>query len=124
RFGVAWNESESTSAAASDDVRMRLYTARGEPHGAAFTATGHVAGHQALIAASNRSALAFGAQGQLVLAWSGDGGFGDSSAVHVSWLAPRSAVALRGLEDATPDLPGAAEVPAPERLGIPLVGVR
>lgn len=114
RFCIAWNVAEDGDA--SDDVHARLYARDGTPLGDAFAVTAHSAGHQALLAANNKTSVAFGAHGQLAFAWSGDGGLGDESGVHLTLLVPAGlALAARAAETRA-DLPrlacsDAAEIP-------------
>ncbi|MCH7700237.1 MAG: dockerin type I repeat-containing protein [Planctomycetes bacterium] len=56
--------------------------------GEVFRVTQADNGHQSLAAATGRSRVAFGPEGQLVFAWSGDAGLGDGHGAHVTLLLP------------------------------------
>ncbi len=86
-FLVAFNQQH----AEHDSVQMRIYDREGDLV-SAEQATRHEEGSQQLDMGGGRHALWTG-QGQLALAWAGDGGFGDSSAVHLSLRLPFDLIA-------------------------------
>ena len=81
RFAIAVNAPDGDG----DGVFVRLYAADSTPLGPSLRITGHSDGTQAMRAASGTRRLAF-AGDRLVCAWSGDGGFGDSSSVNLTML--------------------------------------
>lgn len=100
RLCVAWNAGRYDDGEFDVDVHARWLDAGGKPGGEPFVVTAHRAGHQRIVAASNRRSVAMGSRGELVVAWSGDGGLEDPKAAHLTWtvaahsaLAPRLAVA-------------------------------
>jgi hypothetical protein len=111
RFVVAWNVAEGDDGKVRD-VCARLYRGAGEPLGEPFVVTAHARGDQELAVATNGAPVAFGAAGQLVFAWSGQGDLGDDRGVHATVLTPRSSPLAAACADRTPD--PAAE-PRPER---------
>jgi hypothetical protein len=104
RICVAWNAAEN-ELCKTFDVRARLLGADGSPLGEAFTANAHTAGDQRLSVASNRRALAFGADGRLAFAWTGDGALGDATAAHVTLCVPAAGPSALAATDLTPDRP-------------------
>jgi hypothetical protein len=80
-FAVAWNRDRHE---AGEDVEMLAFDAAGRPRGSVLAATSAQAGPQRLAAARGARRLAWTADGDLALAWSGDGGDGDDSAAHLT----------------------------------------
>jgi len=64
----------------------QMFALDGSPIGALFPITSHQHGAQAMRAACGTARLAFNTADDLLCAWNGDGGFGDSSAAHISLL--------------------------------------
>lgn len=85
RFAIAWNSEDGDESG----VFARLFRPDGAALGGEFRLSRCVQGPQALRLVSGAQRLVFSPQGALLAAWSGDGGFGDRSAVHVSMLSPR-----------------------------------
>ena len=111
RLCVAWNVRAGAELGA--EIRARWFHRSGVPAGEPFAATEHREGHQQLVAAANRRSVAAVAGG-LVLAWSGDGGLGDASAAHVTWIAPSHSALASRLVVADP---GSLESPRPALTG-------
>jgi len=86
RFAIAYNSADDEKTG----VFAQLFTGGGERIGKEFRLSRHTAGKQAMRPAVATQRLAFGRDGCLLSAWSGDGGFGDSSAVNVTMLSPKA----------------------------------
>ena len=85
RFAIAYNGADEDESG----VFGRMFAADGSPRGGAFRINGHTAGKQAMQIAAGTRRFAFAPNGSLLCAWSGDGGLGDASAVHVTMLSPQ-----------------------------------
>ncbi|MFN8176307.1 MAG: hypothetical protein U0167_00070 [bacterium] len=75
RIAVAWNEGDDIVLLDPDD-------------GSPMRVNAQAAGHHRLEAASGNQRIAFGADGRIGLAWSGDSGLGDDNAANVTLLLP------------------------------------
>ncbi len=85
-FALAWNRTGKDLADA--DVFARLYDAGGIAASEAFRATETAEGKQMMAVASGARRLAYGEDGRLALAWTGDSGHGDKSAANLSLVLP------------------------------------
>ena len=108
RFAVAVTAPDGDGSG----VFVRFHAADGAALGPCLRMTGHTGGRQAMRPAAGTRRLAF-AGDRLVCAWSGDGGFGDSSSVNLTMLAPAALAEVR--RGVTPDMkpagPGGAGGP-------------
>lgn len=93
-FALAWNVLRDGER----DAYAQTFDRSGRPTGPAIRLHRQVEGDQYLAEASNKPRLAYGTEGSLTAVWSGDGGFGDRSAVHFTRLVPR-ALAPAGLDE-------------------------
>ena len=84
RFAIAWNSADADETG----VFARLFRSDGAPLGEQFRLSKHTEKKQAMRQASGTTRLAFGPSDGLLCVWNGDGGFGDSSSVNVTLLAP------------------------------------
>jgi hypothetical protein len=103
RFAIAWNGSDGDDAG----VYAQLFAPDGQPLGGEFRLNRCAAGPQALRAATGAERLAFGADDQLVCAWSGNANCGDKSSANVTLLTPRP-LELAGPQGITPGMRPAA----------------
>jgi hypothetical protein len=88
RYLIAYNTERPTSVdgaagGVDRDIVMQWYNAEGELQ-KIEKGTHHLAGNQILTAASGTKRVLWTDQGDVVLAWDGDAGMGDSSAAHLS----------------------------------------
>ncbi|MCH7798842.1 MAG: hypothetical protein IID28_10425 [Planctomycetes bacterium] len=97
RFAVAVTAPDGDGSG----VFVRFHAADGAALGPCLRMTGHTGGRQAMRPAAGTRRLAF-AGDRLVCAWSGDGGFGDSSSVNLTMLAPAALAEVR--RGVTPDM--------------------
>jgi len=86
-FALAWNRFEPGVRDGSE-LMVRRFGADDRPLEEARRATVAAEGHQRVGQADGTRKLHFDDDGRLVIAWSGNGDFGDRSGAHVSWLAP------------------------------------
>lgn len=117
RLCVGWNAVRYDGEDRDVDVRARWLKASGEAQSEPFAVTQHTAGDQTLLPASNRRALACGPDGELLVAWEGDGGLGDPKAAHLTWIVPGAAAGR--LADAGPATPPAPAAEAEELKPLP-----
>jgi hypothetical protein len=82
RFTIMWNSSHGERV----DVTAQMFAADGGRIGGPFQVNVHEGGEQRLRAGVATCRAIFAPSGELACAWSGDGGFGDSSAAHVTLL--------------------------------------
>ncbi|MEE9130176.1 MAG: hypothetical protein V3T84_09170 [Phycisphaerales bacterium] len=82
RIAIAWNGTDDDDSG----IFGQLLAADGTQVGDEFRLNRHEQGEQALRAVIGTQRLSFAPNGSLVGAWSGDGGFGDSSSVNVTML--------------------------------------
>ncbi len=87
-------------------VYARLFDAELAPLGESFRLTDVDAGDQTMREAAGTSRMAFNAMGELLCAWSGDAGLGDTSSANVTLASPRAlAVVERGVVDGMCEAP-------------------
>jgi hypothetical protein len=90
-FALAWNH-YGIAPEQHADLYLATFDAQGEPERAPFVATRATEGHQRIAPADGARMLHYGADGRLVVAWSGDAGLGDQHGAHVSWHAGQGQV--------------------------------
>ncbi|MHC4774853.1 MAG: hypothetical protein ACYTBR_06250 [Planctomycetota bacterium] len=94
RFAIAFNRPDGDDLG----VSAQLFAPDGSPVGERVGLTRGTKGKQAMRAAAGTRRIAFTAEGSLLCAWSGDGGFGDGSSANMTLLAPKAlAAAVRGV---------------------------
>ena len=86
RLCVAWNARDRETQ--NQDVQACFIDAEGKTEGIPFTITRSTKGTQRLMVAAGRPSVRFGEQGQLLVAWYGEGELGDRSGAHVTLLLP------------------------------------
>ncbi|MCB9889012.1 MAG: hypothetical protein H6836_05500 [Planctomycetes bacterium] len=114
RFVVAFNLRRTRVS--DSDVWAQCFDAAGDRAGRPFRVHRQTAGEQELAVASNRRSVAYGRDGRMAFAWSGDGGMGDRSGAHLTLLLPdRADVAVarrrRDTAEAPVRTPAAAGAP-------------
>jgi hypothetical protein len=92
-FALAWNRMDDDVE--SSDVIARLYDRKGAALGESFRATKIGEGRQMMAVASGARRLAYGDDGRIALAWTGDSGHGDKSAANISLLIPEAGLRER-----------------------------
>ncbi len=85
RFVIAYNSLDADGLG----IFGKMFAANGAPIGREFRINQHVEKKQSLQQAVGTSRLVFNENGDLICVWSGDGGYGDSSAVQVTMLSPK-----------------------------------
>jgi len=85
RFVIAYNGEDGDKRG----VFGQMFAADGTRVGKEFRINAHTAGEQRMRPAAATQRLAFTAEGALLCAWDGDGGFGDRSSANVTMLSPK-----------------------------------
>lgn len=105
-FVIAYNGSDSNEAG----IFAQMFAPDGARLGEEFTINKHAEGKQAMRRALGTQRLGFMPDGSLVCAWSGDGGFGDSSSVNITMLTPNAIVLTEKTQGVTDQMKPANEL--------------
>ncbi|MFH1747257.1 MAG: hypothetical protein ABIG44_09475 [Planctomycetota bacterium] len=113
RFVIAWNGADEDGTG----IFAQLFATDGTRNGNEFRLNRHVAGSQALHAASGTRRLTFSPNGDLLCVWSGDAGLGDKSSVNITMLTRRelSPTDRRGINESMPPATFASAGPTPHQ---------
>lgn len=87
RFIVVFSARESAGHDAGDVVGC-VYEYAGRPAGEPFRVNRHREGMQRIASGGPQRAVAYGPQGQIVVAWEGNGGLGDPNGAYATLLIP------------------------------------
>jgi hypothetical protein len=99
-YALAWNHYQPGESRA--DLFLATFDKNGNALRTPFMAHGSSEGNQHLAAADGSRSLVFTDAGGLVVGWSGDGGFGDRKAAHVSIHAGESQVLVAAEQSTVP----------------------
>lgn len=105
-FAIAWNSADGDQTG----IFAQRFDTHGRRLGGEFRINDYTTGHQALEAATGTQRLAFGRDGQLLCAWSGDAGTNDKHSANVTLLTPRPLSPLNICRGVTDEMPSAGVV--------------
>ncbi|UCD75725.1 MAG: hypothetical protein JSV91_02185 [Phycisphaerales bacterium] len=84
-YAIAYNSNDDDGTG----IFAKIFAPNGAPIGREFRINERTQNDQAMRVATGTNRLAFGPGGELICAWSGDGGFNDRSSANVTMLSPR-----------------------------------
>jgi hypothetical protein len=103
QLAFAWNRLEEDGV--NYDILGRFFDPAGKSLSGIFLLTHQQKGNQELAVANHQRPLSFTTEGVLAAAWTGNGGLGDRSGVHLTLIAPEGNPLAKALADSSLDLP-------------------